>query len=200
MSDSNGYEESAGAFIKIRSYGNIIGVSEVASWGKTLAPKSEVVDIGCGSGNPISKALVDQGLVVFGIDASPTLVRHFKTNFPDCEIRCESILESNFYSRDFDGIVAWGLLFLLPANEQEMLISKISRHLKMGGKFLFTAPWQKVQWKDLLTGRSNESLGAPAYRHILQRNRLTVLAEFDDDSGNHYYSCEKTADIIHPNR
>jgi 2-polyprenyl-3-methyl-5-hydroxy-6-metoxy-1,4-benzoquinol methylase len=34
-----------------------------------------VLDLGCGTGIPNSKILIDEGMTVYGIDASPTMVR-----------------------------------------------------------------------------------------------------------------------------
>jgi hypothetical protein len=72
--------------------------------------------------------------------------------------------ESSFFGRTYDGVVAVGLLFLLEEDVQRALINKVAAVTKPGGRFLFTAPLQKVAWRDLTTGRESVSLGDEEYR------------------------------------
>lgn len=193
MDDSNGYENVAREFIKIRgNLSNLIGVEAVEFWAKALTTDSKILDIGCGNGIPISKTLIDCELQVYGIDASQTLATQFKENFPNHNICCETVQNSKFYNLQFDAVIAWGLMFLLSSTEQMTLIAKISKHLKIGGKLLFTSPSQKVKWKDVLTGVPSESLGSKKYYEELEKNGIKVLEEFQDEGQNHYYSCVKT--------
>ena len=59
---------------------------------------------------PIAKVLLDEGLNVYAVDAAPSLVEAFRHNFPQVPIACESVLDSLFFERTFDGVVAWGPL------------------------------------------------------------------------------------------
>lgn len=158
MDKSNGYDTIAREFIRIRGNGqNGIGVPIVAEWAAAFPRNAQILDLGCGSGIPITRTLLEHHLIVYGIDASPNLVSEFRTNFPENVIRCEAVEESGFFGQDFDGILAWGLLFLLPSASQIALIGKVASHLKPGGSFLFTSPSQKVVWRDVMTGRHSQS-------------------------------------------
>lgn len=193
MDLSNGYENIALEFIKVRgNSGNTIGVSTVRIWARSLPKSAKILDIGCGSGIPISKTLIEQDFTVYGIDASATLAAQFKENFPNHEIRCESVEDSSFYGLAFDGIIAWGLVFLLSPEKQIILIEKIGKHLKSGGRLLFTSPSQQITWKDAMTGLSSTSLGTKKYGELLAKNGLNLLEEYKDEGENHYYSCIKT--------
>ena len=87
--------------------------------------------------------------------------------------------------------MAWGLLFLLPADTQRALIHCIARALRSGGTFLFTAPLATCTWADASTKRQSVSIGADAYRALLADAGLSVRAEYDDEGGNHYYEAVK---------
>lgn len=159
--------------------------------GKKLPQAATVLDIGCGSGIPITKALLEEGLSVYGVDASQTMVETFQRNFPNLPVTCEAVEESSFFNRRFDAVIAWGLLFLLPAKAQENVIQKVVNALQPDGQFLFTAPSQAVAWRDVLTGEVSVSLGSEGYKNTLAASGLTLLEEFEDEGGNHYYHAVK---------
>lgn len=192
MDHSNGYEKIAPRFIKHREQDRArIGAVAVREWAKSLAPGSAVLDIGCGSGIPITQTLISEEMKIYAIDASAAMVRRFKENFPDVPVACESVEDSNFFNLKYDGIIAWGLMFLFSEETQERLIKKIAEALKTNGQFIFTAPWQKTEWEDLMTGRSSRSLGKEKYRELLSAAGLSWTEEFEDKAGNYYYSSVK---------
>lgn len=192
MDKSNGYEDNAAAFIRCRDKGiDGIGAASVRSWAKSLPVNATVLDIGCGTGLPISKALADEGLTVCGIDASPSMIQVFRQNFPDSPVACEAVEDSSFFNRQFDAIIAWGLLFLLPEETQEVVIQKMANALYAGGKLLFTAPSQQLSWEDSITEIESISLGAERYKELMVASGLLLIEEFEDEGENHYYSAVK---------
>lgn len=192
MDKSNGYENIASIFIQRRGQDmNGIGASTVRNWSKTLPYGSTVLDLGCGTGFPISKVLMDEGMIVFGIDASPTLVKKFQENLPNSSVICESVEASSFFDRTVEGIVACGLMFLLSPQSQDLVIRKAANALQIGGKFLFTAPIQAVEWEDVLTGQLSMSLGSATYEALLQASGLSLVGEYEDEGGNHYFDAVK---------
>jgi 2-polyprenyl-3-methyl-5-hydroxy-6-metoxy-1,4-benzoquinol methylase len=192
MDKSNGYETHAATFIRCRSKGNNgVGAASVQLWARLLPPNAMVLDVGCGIGDPISKALIDEGLIVYGIDASPSMVQVFKQNFPDNPVACEAAEDSLFFNRQFDAIIAWGLMFLLPEETQEVVIRKMANALYAGGKLLFTAPSRSMKWEDAVTATESRSLGAERYRELLAASGLSLIEEFEDEGENHYYHAEK---------
>jgi 2-polyprenyl-3-methyl-5-hydroxy-6-metoxy-1,4-benzoquinol methylase len=105
---SNGYEGVAAEFLagRGRAPSTAVGAREVRDWARTLLPGAAVIDVGCGPGLPITNVLVSEGLDVYGIDASPSLVEAFRQNFPSIPVACESVQDSLFFNRMFDGVVA----------------------------------------------------------------------------------------------
>lgn len=183
---SNGYEVVCDKFISIRSKSST-GVSTVRDWAKSLSRRAAVLDVGCGHGIPISEALIDEGFAVHGIDASPSLIAAFSYLFPNVPVECSAIEDSQFFGRKFDGVIAWGLMFLLAPDIQATLIHKVASVLKPGGKFLFTSPRQVCEWPDNLTGRKSVSLGSEEYRKIVVSEGLVLVGESEDEGQNHYY-------------
>ncbi|PTX91572.1 class I SAM-dependent methyltransferase [Opitutus sp. ER46] len=185
---ANGYETSAAAFMGARSNR---GEAVVRTWARRLPSGASVLDVGCGHGVPVSQVLVDERLVVYGLDASPTLLADFRRRFPHAVTACSTIEESDFFARTFAGVVAWGVVFLLPPDVQALLIHKAARALAPGGLLLFTAPHQACEWTDALTGGSSVSLGAAGYTRLLAAEGMSVIAQGRDDGDNHYYIAAK---------
>ncbi len=185
---SYGWDNIADEFIKIRSN---TGANTVREWSLNLPSNAHILDIGAGSGIPITQVLADLGLTVSAIDASPKLAKAFKSNFPTFEIACEPIEESQFFNQKYDGILVVGLMFLLPKDVQNTIFSKIADALKVGGSFLFSAPTQKCSWEDLLTGQKSYSLGIEAYTALLDNAGLELKTQYLDEGENNYYEAEK---------
>src|SRR5215471_2194569 len=99
MDKSHGYEQIAAIFIKGRGQAvNGIGTSSVRKWVCTLPLNSTVLDLGCGTGIPVSKLLIDGGMTVYGIDAPPTMVKAFQQNFPGTPVACDAVEASTFFN------------------------------------------------------------------------------------------------------
>ena len=189
---SNGYEEVATLFIAGRGRNSSgVGASVVAQWSQTLPSGATVIDLGCGTGVPISQALIEGGFRVYGVDASPTMLAAFRARFPSVPIECAAVEDSTFFGRSFDAAVAWGLLFLLEPHIQLMLIRKVARVLGSGGQFLFTAPSQSGSWRDAMTGRISVSLGHEAYRKALEAEGMSLVGTHRDEGENHYFYVHK---------
>jgi 2-polyprenyl-3-methyl-5-hydroxy-6-metoxy-1,4-benzoquinol methylase len=190
---SNGYEEIASIFLSRRGQ-NVsgVGASVVADWSRTLADGASVLDLGCGTGVPITQTLIKRGFEVYGVDASASMIAAFRARLPTTPVECAAVEDSNFFGRTFEGVVAWGLFFLLDAEDQRRLIAKVAAVLPSGGRLLFTAPSQICSWTDVMTERTSISLGHDAYRNALEAEGMSLVGTQRDEGENHYYFALKT--------
>jgi SAM-dependent methyltransferase len=194
---SNGYERVAAEFLagrgSARTRAKGIGVTAVREWARTLPSGAAVIDLGCGPGFPITEVLVSGGLNVYAVDASPSFVEAFRRNLPGIPVACEAVQDSTFFDRTFDAVIACGLIFLLPAEEQQRLIHRVADILVPGGRLLFTSCAEPVVWNDAMTGLELRSLGAVEYRSQLTAVGLSVIREYEDEGENHYFDALKGA-------
>ena len=188
MDPSHGYEGIADRFLQARS---LTGAATVRAWAEGLPRGGRVLDLGCGSGEPVTRVLAEAGLDVYGIDASPTLVQVFRDKLPEVPVRCEDVLTSDFFGLTYDAIVAIGLVFLLDEVAQRRLLLKCVAHLRPAAQLLFTAPRQVAEWTDLLTGQRSRSLGEAGYRDALQGLDLQVDNYGTDEGGNAYFNLRR---------
>ncbi len=187
---ANGWDAVADSLIAGRE-ASTIGVDVLRAWARDLRPGARVVDLGCGSGVPVSRTLAQAGVSVAGVDASPRMIAAYHERFPDAPVACEAATSCTFFGRAFDAVVAVGLIFLLDDTEQLAVIRRVAEALVPGGRFLFTAPWQAATWTDLSTGRESRSLGREAYVAALESHGLRLTATFTDEGDNHYYAATK---------
>ena len=193
---SNGYEGVAAEFLARRGSGHpnrfrAVGVNPVRRWARTLPHGAAVIDLGCGAGFPITEVLVAEGLNVFGVDAAPSFVEVFRRNLPNIPVVCEAVRDSTFFNRTFDGVLAWGLMFLLSSEDQRRLIKRIADILAPGGRLLFTSPDEPLVWNDAMTGLESRSLGAVEYRKGLSAVGLSVTSEYADGDYGYYFEALK---------
>ena len=116
-----------------------IGTPEVRALVNSLKPGASVLDIGCGSGIPLTRALVDAGCDVFAIDSSEKMLAHFRRNLPDVGATCAAIQTCRLDGRLFDAALAWGVMFHLTPEVQRTAFAKVATLLRPGGLFLFTS-------------------------------------------------------------
>lgn len=180
------YEAHATEFLSVRD-SSTISANEVVQWCQKLGDGAEVVELGAGGGYPVTKALVAEGLNLWAMDSSKTLVDKFQSRFPKIPVQCTRIQNFEFFNRSYNGVIAIGLMFLLSPSDQSKLIYSVSSALIGGGKFLFTAPEQECTWFDVITGTESVSLGIVKYEELLISSGFRLRSIFSDDGGNNYY-------------
>jgi cyclopropane fatty-acyl-phospholipid synthase-like methyltransferase len=190
MSAASAYEAHAREFLAARDR-SPMGADIVRHWARSLPAGTEVVEIACGGGYPVTRALLEAGVKLWAIDASPTLLETFRARFPDIPTQCSLALDSDYFGRKFGAAVSIGLLFLLEESEQVALLRRVSEILQPGGRFLFTAPVQTATWLDLITGRECRSLGEARYAEVLESAGFRVMGTRVDEGENNYYHVQK---------
>ena len=142
----------------------------------------EVLDIGCGSGEPIARHLFARGRRVTGLDASPALIDLCRRRFPDHEWLVGD-LRSLDLSQVFDGVVAWHSLIQIEPAVQPRVLDLFARHLRPGGALLFTSGSERGEtigrWRDepLYHG----SLSSTEYRTALELAGFDLLDHVETD-------------------
>jgi SAM-dependent methyltransferase len=146
-----------------------------------------VLDVGCGTAEPIGRYLIEGGFSLTGIDASPAMIEVCRGRLPRAEWVVADMRELSL-GRRFDGLIAWHSFFHLRPADQRPVLQRFAEHLSPGGALMFTsgpAHGESMgQWhgEPLYHG----SLDPEEYRTLLERNGLTVVAHRprDPDCGD----------------
>lgn len=153
-----------------------------------VPPGAPVLDIGCGHGEPIARYLLDQGLDVSGIDASPTLISLCRARFPDQQWLVADMRTLEL-ARTYRGLIAWDSLFHLSHDDQRRMFRVLGRHAAPGAALLFTSGISHGESIGSYHGEQlyHASLAATEYRQLLESNGFSVRAHIaeDSDCGGH---------------
>lgn len=190
MNSASAYEMHAHEFLAERDKWQV-GAGIVASWAKALPVGTDVIEIACGGGYPVSRVLVEAGVNLWAIDASPTLLERFRSRFPTIPTQCALALQSDYFARQFGAAISIGLVFLLEPSEQVALLRRVSEILLPGGRFLFTAPVEIGTWRDTTTGHECRSLGRARYVETLESAGFCVVGTHVDEGKNNHYEVQK---------
>ncbi|WP_454785858.1 class I SAM-dependent methyltransferase [Legionella sp. WA2024007413] len=153
---------------------------------KYAPPGGRVLDIGCGTGEPIAKFLIESGFELTGVDASKKMIDRCKHNFPQARWLLKDMRTMEF-AEPFDVVIAWHSFFHLPQADQRKALNLFSSLVKTNGLLLFTTgPDAGEVWSD--NGGHDlyhASLDAKEYGRILHANHLKILVHkvSDPDCG-----------------
>lgn len=170
------YESNAGAFDAARSR----ALSERAWLDRMCAdcpPGAAVLDLGCGTGEPVAGYLADAGFRVTGLDFAGAMIDIARARRPDGDWRLGDMRELNL-ERRFCAIVSWGSFFHLTPDQQRAALPVIARHLEPGGRLLLTVGPSAGETTGTVAGQTvyHASLAPGEYRRILESCGLRIEA------------------------
>lgn len=141
-----------------------------------LPANATILDLGCGTGNPILKYLIDQKLYVVGVDASIEMFNIARSNFPSVEFVLQDMRLLHL-DKKFDAIIAWHSFFHLPASDQPEMFKRFEQHLNPGGILLFTSGTENGEAWGMNGGENlfHASLDTKEYENLLEKHRFEIL-------------------------
>ena len=147
-----------------------------------IPPGGRVLDIGCGSGEPIGRYLIERGYEVAGIDVSPVLIGLCQARFPDHDWRVADMrtLETD---RPFDGLIAWDSFFHLGHDDQRAMFAVFRRCAAERAALMFTSgPAHGVAIGEFAgEPLCHASLDPAEYRALMDEHGFEVAAHVAED-------------------
>ena len=147
-----------------------------------LDADATVLDLGCGSGQPIAAYLAGRGYPVTGVDSSPEMIALFRANLPDQGAEVAD-MRSLSLRRRFGGLIAWDSFFHLYHREQRLMFPVFRDHALAGAPLLFTSGPAFGEAIGTLESEPlyHASLGPDEYRLLLGQNGFDVVAHVAED-------------------
>jgi ubiquinone/menaquinone biosynthesis C-methylase UbiE len=99
------YERHAEEFDRDRAKGSFFERPWLDRFTAGLSPGAAVLDVGCGTGEPIARYLYEGGFELTGIDSSQSMIQPCRRRLPNAEWHVLDMRQM-VLDRRFDGIIA----------------------------------------------------------------------------------------------
>jgi len=147
-----------------------------------LPPNPSILDIGCGSGEPIARYFIEKGCDVTGIDSASALIDMCNERFPDQDWILTDMRGLSL-DRRFDGILAWNSFFHLCPEDQRRMFPIFRRHAGPKAAVMFTSGPSHGEAIGTYRGKPlyHGSLDGAEYLSLLDQNGFDVLSHVVED-------------------
>lgn len=150
-----------------------------------LLPSTDanVLDLGCGSGQPIAAYLIENGCQVTGVDRSEVMLEMARESFPE-QTWINADMRHFRFDQQFDGILAWDSFFHLTPDDQREMFAQFSAHAKLGAALMFTSGPSHGEAIGEMFGEPlyHASLDAEEYRALLAQYGFDVVKMVAEDA------------------
>ncbi len=138
--------------------------------------EAAILDIGCGSGDPIARYFIESGHKVTGVDSSPGMIKLAQQRFPGSTWINADMRHLNL-SRQFSGILAWDSFFHLTHEDQRAMFPVFRSHAAPGAALMFTSGYSHGEAIGEYHGEPlfHASLDSKEYSTLLQQHGFKVL-------------------------
>jgi SAM-dependent methyltransferase len=145
-------------------------------------PGSTILDIGCGSGEPIARYLVERSHIVTGIDTSSELIEICRSQFPDEDWWIADMRTLSLGQR-FNGILAWDSFFHLGPDDQRSMFPVFAAHAAPRAALMFTTGPAYGEAIGKYRGEPlyHASLDPGEYTALLNQNGFAVISHVVED-------------------
>lgn len=144
---------------------------------------ASVLDLGCGSGQPIAAYLIENGCQVTGVDRSEVMLEMARESFPE-QTWINVDMRHFRFDQQFDGILAWDSFFHLTPDDQREMFAQFSAHAKRGAALMFTSGPSHGEAIGEMFGEPlyHASLDAEEYRALLTQYGFDVVKMVAEDA------------------
>jgi 2-polyprenyl-3-methyl-5-hydroxy-6-metoxy-1,4-benzoquinol methylase len=182
------YQRKARDWIESRARTRLFEKPWLDRFRALLPTAAPILDMGCGSAEPMARYLIGLGYPIVGVDSSPTMIdvcrRHFSTQeWIVADMRKLAL------QRKFSGILVWDSFFHLCHDDQRNMFPVFCEHASPQAALMFTSGPVHGEAIGSFGGEPlyHASLDAAEYRSLLDQNGFHVVSHVveDPDCGGH---------------
>jgi SAM-dependent methyltransferase len=182
------YQRKASVWIESRARTGLFEKPWVDRFRALLPPSGTVLDLGCGSAEPMAAHLIGLGHPVTGVDSSPAMIDACRARFP-AQDWIVADMRTLALPRTFSGILAWDSFFHLGYDDQRWTFPVFRAHAAPAAALMFTSGPVHGEVIGSFAGEPlyHASLAPAEYRSLLERNGFRVVSHVaeDPDCGGH---------------
>jgi len=149
-----------------------------------IPPGGSILDMGCGSGEPIARFFIEHGYEVTGADSSPSLIGICNSRFPMQHWNVADMRGLHLNQR-FDGIIAWDSFFHLCPEDQRRMFPVFQEHSAPNAALMFTSGTSQGEAIGEYRGEPlyHGSLDTMEYRELLHISGFEIVSHVERDVG-----------------
>lgn len=155
---------------------------------KNIPKNASILDLGCGTGEPIAQFFIEKGHNVTGVDAAKAMLNLCKERFPQATWVLEDIRTIDLKT-EFDVVIAWDSFFHLNHDDQRKMFKIFQTHIKRLGILVFTSGPSHNEVYSNMSGYEfyHASLDTEEYQHLLKQYDFRVIVHKieDPNCGDH---------------
>lgn len=154
-----------------------------------LPDGGSVLDLGCGTGQPMARWLAQRGLAITGVDSSAAMLAHATRLLPDQQWLMHD-MRGLALGRLFDGLLAWDSFFHLCPDDQRALFGVFAAHAAPRAMLMFTSGPAAGEAIGEFEGEPlfHASLAPAEYRRLLDAHGFEVLDFLPEDPACGFHS------------
>lgn len=164
-----------------------------------IKSEAKILDLGCGTGDPIGRYYIEKNYSYTGVDASKNMIALARSRFPQAKFVICDMRELDLKEK-YDLVIAWHSFFHLPQDDQRKMFKTFENHIEDNGVLMFTSDAYAGEiWGD--NGGENlyhASLSAEEYKKLLKEHHFKVIIHKveDENCGDAtIWVCKKTAGV-----
>ena len=156
-----------------------------------LPSGARVLDLGCGTGEPVAKYIVERGLAVTGVDESSEMLKFARQTVAEAELIHADMVTVEL-TETFDAAVAWDSMFHVERKHHATIYRKLANALREGARLLLSVGGSAPAEDDSVEGFTSEMYGQTFYysgfapdvtRKLIEASGFEIeLWEVDDPS------------------
>ena len=173
-----------------------------------LTTGAKVLDLGCGTGDPIAKHLVKRGFTVTGVDESRQMLKYARQTVPEAELVHADMVTVEL-TDTFDAAVAWDSMFHVERKHHAAIYQKLFQSLKNGSRVLLSVGGSAPDEEDdSVEGFTSEMHGQTFYysgfdpevaRRLIEASGFEIeLWEVDDPTSRGHIAVIARRPASHP--
>lgn len=127
-----------------------------------LPAGAKVLDLGCGTGEPVAKYIVERGFRVTGVDESSEMLKFARQTVPEAELIRADIVTVEL-TATFDAAVAWDSMFHVERKHHAAIYRRLANTLREGARLLLSVGGSAPAEDDSVDGFTSEMYGQTFY-------------------------------------
>ena len=176
------YQRKASDWIESRASTGLFEQPWLDRFLALVPPSGAILDIGCGSAEPMAAHLIGLGHPVTGVDSSAAMIDTCRERFPEQEWIVGDMRKLAL-GRTFSGILAWDSFFHLGHDDQRQMFPLFREHATPNAALMFTSGPSHGEAIGTYRGEPlyHASLSGAEYRSLLDAFGFEVVSHAVED-------------------